>query len=158
MRVRLEISTTAFLAALAFAPAPVGGQAHDPVAGEALFNSGRALVDKGDYEAACPKFADSQKLDPAAGTLINLADCHEHVGRLAAAWEEWQEALDLLPPSDDRIPETKRRFGALDARVPRLVLHLTIAAPQAKVVRDGVGLGAVFDVPLPMDPGAHTVP
>jgi hypothetical protein len=132
-------------------------QTHDPVAAEALFHAGRALVDQGKYAEACPKFAESEKLDPAAGTLINLADCNEHVGKLAVAWEEWQEALDMLGPSDDRIPETRRRFTLLDARVPRLVVHLAQPFPEAHVVRDGVDLGGVFDVPLPMDPGKHTV-
>ena len=63
------------------------------VAAEALFSAGRADVERGDYASACPKFADSQRLDPAPGTLINLADCEEHVGQLARAWQHWREAI-----------------------------------------------------------------
>jgi hypothetical protein len=146
-----SIASSLALTSIAFA------QAHDPVAAEALFHAGRTLVDQGKYAEACPKFDESEKLDPAAGTLINLADCNEHVGKLAVAWEEWQEALDMLAPGDDRIPETKRRFAAIDARVPRLVLHLTTPSSSARVVRDGVDLGGAFDVPLPMDPGKHAI-
>jgi hypothetical protein len=148
---------TAIAIALALASSNARAQAHDPVAAEALFHAGRTLVDQGDYADACPKFDESEKLDPAAGTLINLADCNEHVGKLAVAWEEWQEALDMLPPGDDRIPETKHRFALVDARVPRLVVHLSPPSSSARVVRDGVDLGGVFDVPLPMDPGKHAL-
>jgi hypothetical protein len=145
------------MVAIAIVSPFVRAQAHDPVAAEVLFHAGRTLVEQGKYDEACPKFDESEKLDPAAGTLINLADCNEHVGKLAVAWEEWQEALDMLPPSDDRIPETKKRFSSLDARVPRLILHLAQPAPAARVLRDGVDLGGVFDVPLPMDPGPHAI-
>src|SRR5437764_5986851 len=59
---------------------------------EALFEDGKRLASAGEYAAACPKFAASQKLDPAVGTALNLADCYEKLGRTACAWAEFRSA------------------------------------------------------------------
>lgn len=56
----------------------------------------RGLVQKGDWAAACPKFEESERLDPGIGTLYHLADCYEHVGRLATAWGLFDAAQ--IPP------------------------------------------------------------
>ena len=36
---------------------------------DALFKEGRALLDAKKFDEACPKLAESQRLDPGAGTL-----------------------------------------------------------------------------------------
>src|SRR5690349_9072722 len=51
----------------------------------ALFKEGREAMVHGNAATACPKFAESQRLDPAAGTLRNLALCEEAIGELAKA-------------------------------------------------------------------------
>lgn len=131
----------------------------DPAAAEALFEAGRQAAVRGDWATACPKFAESERLDPAAGTLLNLADCEEHLGHLAAAWDAWHEALASLLPGDDRAGQARKRAAALDARIPRLTVRLAADAPAGAVVhRDGVELGAAsLGVPLPVDPGSHVV-
>src|SRR5512136_2811036 len=96
---------TVVFALVAYAPHARSEQpvVRDPAAAEVLFREGRKLVAANDFAAACPKFAESQRLDPAVGTLLNWAACEEHVGKLASAWQRWKEALDALPPGDDRI-------------------------------------------------------
>ena len=61
-------------------------------AAEALFDEGRRLKGDGKFSEACPKFEESQKMAPGMGTLYNLADCYEHLGKLASAWTFYIEA------------------------------------------------------------------
>jgi hypothetical protein len=131
----------------------------DPATAEALFAAGRTLLEQGDYEAACAKLGESQRLDPAAGTLMNLADCNERRGRLASAWENWRDALGMLRTEDERRAIVERRLTALETRLPRLVIALAAGAPQeTTVTRDEQALGpAALGVPLPVDPGLHRV-
>jgi hypothetical protein len=141
------------------APSVARAQPTDPAAADALFRKGREAAEKGDWATACPKFAESQRLDPAPGTLLNLADCEEHTGALASAYEHFKTALETMAPSDDRVPFAKQHIAALDRRVPHLTLNAAPGLPgDAKVTRDDVTLGsASFGLALPMDPGTHTV-
>jgi hypothetical protein len=155
---RLDLFAFAFV--MAMSPLVARAQpSENAVAAETLFDAGRADVEKGDFANACPKFAQSQKLDPAAGTLINLADCEEHLGHLAAAWLAWREAVERLPLDDARLPAVTARRDAIDKRVPRLTIHLrTDVRADAIVKKDDVDLPRnLLDVPLPVDPGHHTI-
>src|SRR5262245_45288580 len=53
---------------------------------ERFFLEGRASMKAGRYEEACARFAESQRFEPASGTLLNLAACREAQGRTATAW------------------------------------------------------------------------
>jgi hypothetical protein len=134
-------------------------QGRDPAAAELLFREGRRLLAEGRIEEACGKLAESQRLDPAAGTLINLAACEESLGKLASAWEKWQQVLRLLPSSDDRRPGVAERSRALEGRLPYLELRLQEGSPPGSVVvRGGVELGsASLGLYLPVDPGEHRI-
>jgi hypothetical protein len=132
---------------------------NDPAAAEALFLAGRDAMERKDYAAACPKFAESDRLDPSSGAHINLADCEERLGHVASAWRHWQEAIELIPSNDSRLPGVMKRKADVEKRVPRLTLKSSKPLPAGAVVtRDGVevGLGAL-EVPLPLDPGVHAV-
>jgi hypothetical protein len=128
----------------------------DPATAEALFRQGRQALEAKNYREACPKFAESQRLEPAAGTLMNLATCEEKVGKLASAWQHWKEAIDALPPNDDRISFARSRVNDLEKKLPRLRVNLIGGA--GKVFRDEIELGpASQGAMLPVDPGPHVV-
>src|SRR5687767_15052938 len=59
--------------------------ASDTVAADAAFQEGRALMASGDLAAACARFEDSRRHEPAVGTELNLGECYERLGRLASA-------------------------------------------------------------------------
>ena len=141
-------------------PASVAwGAGRDPAAAEVLFQEGRDALQSGNLPVACAKFRESERLDPGVGTLMNLADCEEKIGRLASAWERWREAIDTMGQSDERLSYARGRSSALDRRVPRLTITIAGADGDAtRVSRDDVELGsASFGSPLPVDPGAHVV-
>jgi hypothetical protein len=132
---------------------------HDAAASEALFREGRRLMKSRDFAAACPRLEESLRLDPATGTLVNLADCEEQVGRTASAWQHWRAAADRLPAGDKRRAVAVQRAAALEKVLARLTIELAPSAPpDVRVKRDGTLLGAPsLGVALPVDPGRHMV-
>lgn len=140
-------------------PTPCSAQTGNAAAAEALFDQARSAMDHEEYEEACTKFRESNRLDPAAGTLLNLANCEELRGKLATAWELFRAVEDQLPPGDDRIPEARDRAAKLKPRLPRLTIDAGNPPPDGmEVKRDGVVLGsASLGSPLPVDPGEHEV-
>src|ERR1041384_7022387 len=73
------------LAAVVACPKAARAEPDSVAAAETLFREGREAVKRADYAVACPKFQESQRLDPAIGTLLNLALCEESWGGLADA-------------------------------------------------------------------------
>lgn len=146
-----------FAAAIAGAPAPAFAQ--DTAAAEVLFHEAKDLMAKGQFAEACPKLEASYKLDKTVGTLMNVADCHEKLGKIATAWGEWGSAHDWLKrDGDKRASYAEQRRGALTARLPKLRINVTGAASSLDVYRDSIKVEpAAYNLALPVDPGAHTI-
>ena len=91
-----------------------------------LFQEGRKLLDAGNAAAACPKFEESQRLDPGLGTLLNLADCYERTGRLASALSAFRSSEEQARRLGEKRRETAAadRARALEGRVPRVTITL----------------------------------
>lgn len=151
------ITAAALGAAITFGPSVVRA---DDATAEALFQAGKSLMDEKKYSEACPKFEASYKLDPAIGTKLNIAVCHEKDGKLARAWGAWGEARDQAKRENDkpRLELATRRQKELDPKVPKLTVNVTGPTTGLDVYRDELQLeSAMLGVPLPVDPGEHLV-
>ena len=149
------------LLVLSFAGSAAGGPNEQRLA-QALFDDARRLMEQKRYAEACPKFAESQRLDPGGGTLLNLAVCHAGEGKTATALVEYNEALSIATRDGRRDREELARTGIanLEREVPRVI----VAVPPASRVQglevkiDETPLPSVaWDVPMPVDPGSHSV-
>jgi tetratricopeptide (TPR) repeat protein len=102
-------------AAQGAAPAPSGASAH----ADTLFNEGKAKLASEDYAEACRLFAGSFAIDPATGTLLALALCHERAGDLKAAIAEYRSAAKRaqLEGRADRAEAATKRADELEAKL-----------------------------------------
>ena len=142
------------------APARAGEAAGDVAAAEELFNLGRSLMAEGKYDQACPKLEASQRLDPGAGTLLNLAGCYEAAGRSASAWATYREAEGAAARSNrvDWQRTAHARAGALAGKLVHLTVRVPDRAEGLVVATDGRTIEpAAIGVAVPIDPGPHTV-
>lgn len=143
--------------------ATAGAQASERrVAAQALFNEGGQLFRQGKFEAACQKLAQSQELDPATGTLLNLARCYEKVGKTASAWLAYSDsAASAKAAGQHEREETARRAAArLAPQLPKLLIRVpdALLIPELEITRDSEPLSrALWNVAAPTDPGQHTL-
>ncbi len=134
------------------------GQDRDPAAAQALFDQARELVAQGKYAEACPKFAESNRLDPAMGTQFQLASCYEKSGRVASAWAGFLEVASRARSAGqlDREKVATERAEKLQSRLPRFVINVpeTSKASGLEIRRNGMLVGAAqWGTPVAVDPG-----
>ena len=138
-------------------------QGADAGAAEALFQSGKSLLEQKNYTLACPKLAESYRLDPGTGTLLALALCHEGEERLASAWGEFAEvaARSRREARPDREDLARQHMAALESRLPLLTISVAPGAEKIErleIKRDGVTVGSgSWATAVPVDPGHHHV-
>jgi hypothetical protein len=127
---------------------------------DTLYQRARELMAAGRYAEACEDFAESNRLDQATGgTLLNLAVCHERLGRVATACAEFEQARALARyyKRPDREELASQHVAILRPRVSTLSITVRDAADGEKVLLDGVLLAKIAWTNLPIDPGDHAV-
>lgn len=132
----------------------------DSARADALFKEGRQMVKAGQLPQACDKFGASYDLDPVSGTLMNLADCEERVGRLTGAWMHWRQLLRALPQTgDERREHAQRRVDELEPRLARLTIRVGPKTPSgARILLDDFPLAdSSVGHALLVGLGEHTV-
>ena len=113
---------------------------------------------EGQVAQACPKFADSNKLDPSSGTLINLGACYEKLGRSASAWVAYQEAASMASSAgrQDHLRIAQKRAQILEPTLAHVVVSVPTPVEGLEVRRDGVPVvPAEYGLAVPIDSGAH---
>ena len=125
-----------------------------------LFHSGAKKFDSGDYVGACADFAESLKLGPKLGTLLNLALCHETIGKPVTAWHEFAHAAAWAAQNNqrDRWEFATQHVRALEPKLPRVVLQLPADRAIESIDIDGEPVPEPrWYMPLYLDPGEHHV-
>jgi len=138
------------------------GTTGNAAAAQALYDDAMQLLRAGSYAEACPKLAESHRLDPAAGTLLNLAVCHEKEGKTASAWAEYNDLLGMKGGEGDaeRRRIASDRLTQLEPGLARITIipDSVDLALDLRITLDGVQIRrAAVGVPLPVDPGVHQV-
>jgi len=130
---------------------------------ESLFREGKQLFEAGRYDEACPKLAESHRVDPRTGTLLANAICHEKQGKLATAWSEYASvaARAKRERNDARERHARDKAAQLEAVLSTLTLALAsdlAGTPGLVIELDGTELGAAsLGTAIPLDGGTHVV-
>ncbi len=158
------LAVAIFLGASLFTSA---ADARDPERAKTIFGGGLQDMSEGNYERACPAFADSLRLDPLPGTAFTLAVCESRWGHVATAQTRYRDFLaiaEALPPKDkkkqsERLKVAREQIDKLETVIPTLTLRLGPGAPAKTVVkRNDQMLGeADLGVATRVDPGIYTI-
>jgi hypothetical protein len=124
-------------------PLTAAAQGGEVGAAEMPVQQARELMEVGNTAEACPKFAESLRLDPATGTLLGLAMCHERRGKLASTWGEYIEVQGRAERDGDadRRDFAEQRASELEPRLPTLAIEVqdeVAALPGLEVRRNGM--------------------
>jgi hypothetical protein len=136
------------------------GLAQSAAAAEALFREGKALLEAGDAASACPKLEQSQRLEPAVGTVALVAYCHEQQGKLASAWQGYLSAAAMARDAGQKQREQVARSKAseLEPRLSKLTIQVEDPVVGVAITRGGSPVPqAEWGVALPIDPGSVDV-
>lgn len=125
-----------------------------------LFDEARVAMASRDYAQAISKLEQSQQLDPAVGTLLNLGECYVAVGRTASAWATYRDASSLAASTKQRERErfASRKAQELEARLSRLevVVKPDARVPGLTISRSNVPIPeGLWGAAVPVDPGTQ---
>jgi len=119
----------------------------------------------GKLSEACAAFDQSQKLEPANTTLLNLAACREKNNQLASAWGAFVDAERATRGGTDSATKQLHQIAADKAMLLEPALSkLTVSVPPGSrlpglaITRGKEPLSEVmWGQPLPIDGGTYTI-
>jgi hypothetical protein len=138
---------------------PASAQSNEQRADD-LFRQGQERLQMGSTREACELLASSHRLDPALGTLLNLALCHQKEGKIATAHREYVTAATWARERSEGEREqfARQRAFALEADIPTLRIEIAGAPRNLHVNLDGRAIdGAELEGDIALDPGHHRV-
>ncbi len=142
-----------------FAIAPIAPAHAQSAEARQRFVDAEALFSSGKVAEACALFEESNRIEPSAGTLINIGICKEKLGQLGSALAAYEDAL-ARAKSPDKKKAAADGVAALEPRVSRLTISV---APGARaeglaITRDGEPVAPVdWGRPIPVDGGRHEI-
>jgi hypothetical protein len=151
-----RVVSIAAISLLAVAPGLARAQSAEA---DQRFKEAEALLEAGKVAEACGAFEESNRLEPSAGTLINLGLCKEKLGKLASALAAFRSALERVKDPKKKAVATERA-EVLESRVSRLTISI---ASEARVEGLAVSLDgrrideAEYGTAIPLDGGSHEI-
>jgi len=140
-------------------PAGPSGASAAEGAAESAFREGLRLMKEARYSEASRRFEESQSLEPASGTLIDLAHCHRQLGKTASAWLDYRRAIELAEATGKPAHAELARRESAKLEPVLSKLQVLIDGPisnVSEIVLDGQVLEpAAWASPIPVDPGPH---
>lgn len=149
-----------FTFACVLVPSVAHAEAGDEKRARELFEKGRNLAKDGRCAEALAPFQESLKYAEGVGTLLNLGNCYETLGKTASAHRSFLRAADVATKNDDkRREEAKERAKSIEKEVSSLLIHVPINLKSSAEIRvDGESWPKErWDVPWPIDPGVHDI-
>lgn len=160
---RRSLLSTALIASIVLGTSP--SVAQDPAqkaAAESLFDAAKTLMKDGKLSEACPKFAESDRLDPGVGVKLFLADCFEKTGKTASAWTTFKDAAALASQRKDKREKIAReRAGNLESKLSKLTIQ--VGADTASIAGLVVNVDGhevtrpLWGIAVATDPGEHLI-
>jgi hypothetical protein len=145
------------------ASAHADASAAQKAAAESLFDDGLKAMKSGHFAEACPKLEESERIDPAIGTLLYLGECYEKTSRTASAWATFREAASAAAAQgeNDRTRVATARADRLQPGLSKLTIRVAPETAQLgalRIARDNaVVVNALFGVAIPVDPGKYRI-
>jgi tetratricopeptide (TPR) repeat protein len=124
------------------------------------FAQAEADEDANRWSEALDKFRRILDIKRTAGIQYHVALCEEHLGQLLSALADYRTADGAAHSENaqDVLNLVGKKLADLDARIPRLTVHLVPEVPDADVTLDGAALAhSLLGVAMPVDPGVHRV-
>jgi hypothetical protein len=133
-----------------------GAQNTEPTQAAKLFEEGKGLLREKKVDEACDKLDESQRLEPAVGTLGLLAYCREMQERTATAWRTYLLAAEMAEKGGDapRAKVARERAAALEGSLSRVRIQGT-GIPKGFVLTcdDRAIPQEEWELGVPTDPG-----
>jgi tetratricopeptide (TPR) repeat protein len=131
-----------------------------PSSAQQLFDEARELMESSQFAEACPKLMASLQLDPATGTLLNLALCYEQQGKFASAYYAYKRAIERSEQEGnlERQQLAEARVVGLESTLSRIAISQPAPVEGLWVTLDGAKLEAEqLSASIPVDLGTHVL-
>lgn len=155
MRLTISLGVAWFLSA-----APIAAQTTSKTTAVQLYDEAERLMAAGQFAAACPKYAESMRLDPQLGALLHLADCYAKNGQLASAWSSFRDAEEMARSrNDERAALARDQVTQLEPRLNRIAIVAPTPAPLGLEVKvNGSALSpSLWQTGTLVDAGSHRI-
>jgi len=148
------------------APLPAAARTSSPtstaaIAAESAFLDGVRLMKQAAWSEAAERFRDSQRLDPASGTLLNLAYCQTQLGKTASAWLTYRQASALAertgkPAHAQLAHEQGEKLEPALAKLRFTLIGDGSRTTQLKLDDEELAKES-WSLSVPVDPGQHRI-